>query len=103
MQNKIKGIELFENNLFIHCAKEKSGTLSIATNNNKSCQIIINKGEIIAVTMSRLMGIEAIRELLEIGFTRASFNQDLELPFKEEARITSSMNLLESLGYTLSN
>ncbi len=91
--------ETLETSLFKYCLEGKTGTLSIATNDNKSCQIIINNGEIIAVTLARLKGIDAINKLIEVGFSRATFNQDLQLPFKEEARIESSHKLLVSLGY----
>ena len=85
--------------LFKQCEEGRTGTVSIATNNNKSCQIVITNGEIIAVTLARLKGYDAINELLKVGFKRASFNQDLQLPFKEDARIDSSHKLLIKLGY----
>jgi len=85
--------------LFKHCREGRTGTVSIATNNNKSCQIVITKGEIIAVTLARFQGYDAIEELLKVGFKRASFNQDLQLPFKEAARIDSSHQLLKTLGF----
>ena len=103
MSNQSDTTETLNSNLFKHCAEGKTGTISIATNNNKSCQIVLKNGEILAVTMSRLKGLEAVKELLKVGIKRAALNQNLDLPFSEEARIESSDKLLRSLGYNQSS
>ena len=48
-------------------------------------------------------GLEAVKELLKVGIKRAALNQNLDLPFSEEARIESSDKLLRSLGYNQSS
>ena len=87
----------FENCLFKHCNDLQTGTVLIATNNNKSCQITLDKGEIIAVSMGRLKGQAVAQELLTDGIRRSSFTQNMKFPHSVEAQLESSNQFLNVL------
>lgn len=91
----------FEKNLFKYIKEEKTGTILIATKNNKSCQVTIEIGEIVAVTMGRVKGYAAAPELSKGGIKKASFNRNMAFPHTKEAFISSTekfTNLLKSVS-----
>ena len=98
MQSEIKNIdENFETHLFKHCKEGQTGTILIATNNNKSCQISLENGEIVAVTMGRVKGYEAASELAKGGIKKASFTQNMKFPHTKQAFIGSSEKFINKL------
>ena len=87
--------ETLEKILFSYCSQDKTGTILIATTNNKSCQIVLDNGTIEAMTMGRTKGQEVAIELRNAGYKSSSFIEGQKLPFKEEARIDSSADILK--------
>ena len=80
----------FTNSVLIHCAERKTGTVFISTHNNKSSQILIKDGEIVAAKTGRLQGNKAIFELESLGIKAVSFNEGMQLKYTEDAMIKSS-------------
>lgn len=93
-------ISVLESNLFRKCDSGKSGTVFIVTNNNKSCQIVLSDGKIVAFSLGVLKGSKAAVELSKVGFKRASFTENMQFPLCPEAEVDSSEVILELLGYT---
>ena len=88
----------FETNLFNIVNEKKTGTILIATKNNKSCQITLEFGEIVAVTMGRIKGYDAAPMLLKSGgIKRASFNVNMVFPHTKDAFISSSEKFIDLL------
>ena len=101
MQNQFKKYDdSFEKNLFKHCKEKQTGTILIATNNNKSCQITLEKGKIIAVSMGRIKGDDVARVLYKDGIKSASFSKSMSFPHSIEATINSSRKFLDNLKLT---
>lgn len=99
MQSEIKNYDdSFETCLFQHCKEGETGTVLIATNNNRSCQISIDKGEVVAVSMGKLKGYEVTTSLLKDGIKRASFTQNMNFPHSKEAFINSGETFLNRLN-----
>lgn len=91
----------FEANIFSYLNETYTGTILIATKNNKSCQITILKGAIIAVSMGRIKGYEVATKLSEYGIRRASFSQNMAFPHTKAAFIDSTekfTNRLKSIA-----
>ena len=103
MQNQAKCTDnSLENCLFKYCDEFETGTVLIATNNNKSCQITIEKGQIIAASMGRSKGLEVARILLDDGVRRASFTANMQFPHSVESHIRSSdqfLNILKNIPH----
>ena len=101
MQNQFKkSDDSFENNLFKYCKEKQTGTILIATNNNKSCQITLEKGKITAVSMGRIKGDDVARVLYNDGIRSASFTKNMSFPHSIEATIHSSRKFLDKLKHT---
>lgn len=98
MKSEINHNDSFEAGLVKYCESGKSGTILIATNTNKSCQISIEAGEIIAVSMGRLKGYDAAQDLSTGGIKRSSFTENLKFPHTKEAFISSSNKFLEKIN-----
>lgn len=87
----------FQNCIYNYCENNETGTILIATNNNRSCQISIENGEVIAASLSRFKGYQVANELRKVGIRKASFTQGVKFPHIGEAKITSSKMFLEKL------
>ena len=84
----------FANAVVEYCKEGMNGTAFISTLNNKSCQVVIKEGIIIAVIMGRIKGEAAIAEVEKVGIKGASFNERLHLPYSEDAVIKSNAAIL---------
>jgi len=93
----------FDETLFKHCSAKDSGTAFITTKKNRSCQIIINKGDIRAISIGKQLGFSAAIKLRSEGIKAFSFKEDFIVPFKDEAIVDSSDEVLEFLGFTKSS
>jgi len=91
-----------ETNLFKPGKKGESGVMFISTNNNMSCQIVIEDGTPIAANMARLKlkGIQAIQALQKIGIRGAAFQNGMKLRYKDVERIELGDKALDLLGYS---
>ena len=98
MKAEVNLINSFEAGLAKYCYEGKTGTLLIATNSNKSCQITIEAGEIIAVSMGRLKGYDATNELISGGIKRSAFTEYMKFPHTKEAFIGSSDKFLKLMN-----
>ena len=98
MQNDINNYDnSFERCVYEHCKTNNTGVILIATNSNRSCQISIEKGEIVAASLGRTNGYKVGKELLDDGIKRASFTPNLKFPHAEEAFIDSSEKFIDIL------
>jgi len=88
----------FEACIFKQCSEKKSGTSYITTNKNRSCQVIIIDGLILAVTIGKQMGFSAVIKLRAEGIKAFSFKEHFQAPYKDEAIIESTREVLEFLG-----
>lgn len=91
----------FEANIFKHIKDGQTGTILIATKNNKSCQVTLENGEIIAVSMGRIKGYEAATELAKSGIKRASFTRNMSFPHTKDAFITSTEKFIDKLTFVI--
>jgi len=80
-----------------HCQKGKTGTILISTKNNKACQVVVNDGQISAVVMGRIKGLEAVLEAKKVGVKAESFNER-QLPYTDDAKISSSDEIMKLIG-----
>lgn len=90
--------ELFST-LFLHCEEKQTGTLFITNNDNHSCQIVLKEGEVISMALGLLKGDEVLSAIKLMEVTRFSFKKDLVLPMPAETQISSSIEVLQKLGY----
>lgn len=88
----------FESCIYKYCGSDQTGTILIATHNNKSCQISIENGDVIAASLGRSKGYQVAKELLNDGIRSASFIDDLKFPHTGVAEIHSSQLFLEKLA-----
>lgn len=94
--------EILQDSLFKHCAQGDTGTVFISTANNKSCQIVITNGKIMAVSLARTKGFEAILEMEKVGIKAATYTEEMQLNYTDDAIIDSSEAVLKLLGYSKS-
>ncbi len=87
----------FENCIYTFCNSGQTGTILIATNNNRSCQITLDKGKVTDASMGRSKGYNVAYELRNDGIKRASFTPNMAFPHTSEATIKSSQMFLEKL------
>ena len=93
-------LKILKESLFDHCDKGESGAVFITTTHKKSCQITIFKGQITAFSLGTLKGMDAVRELVNCGCAKASFDPRLgNMPLGDKAKIESSDTALTCLGY----
>jgi len=90
--------EVIELCLFGPCSEKLTGTSIITSNRRRSCQITITDGVILAASMGRAKGSDAISELRKEGVKAGAFKEGLKLPFKDENIIPSSGETLLFLG-----
>lgn len=91
----------FETNIFKHIKDGQTGTILIATKNNKSCQVTLENGEIIAVSMGRVKGYEAANELATSGIKRAAFTRNMSFPHTKDAFISSTDKFVDKLIFVV--
>ena len=100
MQNyTINVTNSLESCLFKNCTDGHTGTILITTKNNKSCQITLSKGEVIAASMSLFKGFDVTKVLLSTGIDRVKFNKNMTFPHADAALISSSDLFLSKLGF----
>jgi len=88
----------FQSCIYNYCENKQTGTILIATNNNRSCQISIENGEVVAASSGRAKGYQVARDLLNDGVRSASFTEGVKFPHIGEAKVTSSKMFLEKLA-----
>jgi len=88
-----------EDCLFKFCRAGSTGTVFITTENNQSCQIILEDGEVKALALGQKRGFEAILELNETRIKRYSFIKNMKFPLTIYANIICSDTVLNILGY----
>lgn len=87
----------FGNAVLKYCKEGKTGTILLSTNNNKACQVILTRGHIVAVTMGRIKGLEAVLAAKKIGVKAESFNER-QLRYTDESKINSSDEIMKLIG-----
>jgi len=87
----------FQSFIYRHCKNEDTGTILLSTNDNKSCQISMENGDIVAASMARSKGYNVTTELLKTGIRRCSFNKNMDFPHSKDAEIDSSIIFLGRL------
>ncbi|MDO6451956.1 hypothetical protein Q4490_00130 [Neptunomonas phycophila] len=88
--------------LFENCKEKKTGTLFIATDENKAGQVVLNYGRLVGVAYSGLVNESAIAKLSELARTselRFSFSSNLQYPLLYVLDEDEGDALLESLGF----
>ncbi len=89
--------------LFKYCRSGSTGTVFITTENNRSCQIVLNNGCITATSLGDKRGFDAILELKETRINRFSFIKDMQFPLSIYADIICSDTVLSLLGYCVND
>ncbi|MEE9425225.1 MAG: hypothetical protein V3V18_09635 [Methylococcales bacterium] len=90
--------ELF-NAIFKCCLEKTTGTFFVATEDNRSCQIVIEQGIVTSSSFSERRGFHAIIELQKLKTARFSFSKNLILPMDDSAKISDSVAVLKQLGF----
>ena len=90
LNNKISHTLQLENSLFKYCRSGSTGTVFITTENDRSCQIVLNNGNITAASLGDERGFEAIFELKDTSIKQYSFINGLLFPLSIYADITCS-------------
>jgi len=88
--------------LFAYCEDKRTGTLFIATHENKAGQIVLSLGRLVGVAYSGLVNEQAISKLTDIASTselRFSFSSDLQYPLIYVLDASESEALLKEMGY----
>jgi hypothetical protein len=87
--------------LFECCRSAQTGSLFIATKENKAGQIVINEGRLVGIAYAGLTNEEAVRKLEEVGELRFSFTPQIQFPLKEVLPKEQAHELLEAMGYSV--
>ena len=90
----------FENTLLELCYEKLTGTLFIASESNRSGQVVINNGSLIGLNYCGLNTQEAFNCLIESQNLRCSFTPDLLFPVSEALQPEAALDLLETIGYS---
>lgn len=90
----------FENTLLKLCYEKLTGTLFIASESNRSGQVVINDGSLIGLNYCGLNTQEAFNSLIESQNLRCSFTPDLLFPVNEALQPEAALDLLETIGYS---
>ena len=85
--------------IFQRCDTKETGTFFISTNNNKSCQIALKNGIIESISLGAIKGSKALTLLKNTQKGRFYFKKNFMLPTLGNAKITSSEEALQYLGY----
>ena len=88
-----------ENSLFKYCRSGSTGTVFIATDSNKSCQIILIDGYITAASLGNLRGLDAVLELNKVEIKQFYFIKDMQFPLTIYANIECSDSALNEIGF----
>jgi len=84
--------------LSAHCKDRQTGIVFVTTNDNKSCKIFLDNGEVSAISMRKYGGDAAPDELNRIGVKACSFSDRFTLPYPKNDEVTSSNDILNQLG-----
>ncbi len=87
------------NELFSICENKNTGTFFVVSEDNTSCQVVIESGQISKCTFGTKKGFEALSALKHINTEKFSFSSNLLLPMDATANIEYSEDALALLGY----
>lgn len=96
LQTDFDGLKLA---VFAHCDRGDTGTLFVATGDNRSAQIVLFKGGLQGIACSGEYNAEALSSLAEQSQLKCSFTPELVYPVPETLLPEQGQALLESLGY----
>jgi len=85
--------------LFEHCDRKDTGTLFVATDDNRSAQIVLFKGTLQGVACSGECNSTALKALASLTRLKFSFTPELIYPVPETLLPEQGQALLEVLGY----
>lgn len=85
--------------LFHNCEAGNTGTLFIATDQNRSGQIVVHKGRLIGAAYNGEYNLSALMALSYLQDARFSYSPDLIFPVPETLLPEESALLLEQLGF----
>ncbi|WP_370298284.1 hypothetical protein [Pontibacterium sp.] len=85
--------------LFYNCETGNTGTLFIATDQNRSGQIVLHKGRLIGAAYNGEYNLSALMALSYLQDARFSYSPDLIFPVPETLLPEESALLLEQLGF----
>lgn len=85
--------------LFYNCEAGNTGTLFIATKENRSGQIVLHKGRLIGAAYNGEYNLTALMTLTYLQDARFSYTADLIFPIPETLLPEESALLLEQLGF----
>ncbi len=74
------------------CHAVETGTFFITTIDNKACHILLEKGQITALSYGKERGEAVISELPFIKIERFSFQQQMKMPLSSRAFVDKSHN-----------
>lgn len=87
------------NTLFYNCEAGNTGTLFIATDQNRSGQIVLHKGRLIGAAYNGEYNLSALMALSYLRDARFSYSPDLIFPVPKTLLPEESALLLEQLGF----
>ena len=85
--------------LFECCRDAKTGSLFIATKENKAGQVVVKDGILVGIAYAGLCNHEAVEKLESVGELRFSFTPGVQFPLKETLTEEASAELLQAMGY----
>jgi len=89
----------FLESLFRHHFNCVDGTFFLATDSNRSAQVVLNQGELVGINFGDLPASEALSNLLLQQSLRHSFSVDLKYPVTHPLSAAEGKILLERFGY----
>lgn len=85
--------------LFKHCDEGDTGTLFIATTENRSGQLVIHRGHLIGAAYGGKYNFQALSALSVLDDARYSYTPDLIFPIPETLLPVDAKTLLDQLGF----
>ena len=85
--------------IFELCDESSTGTLFLASDNNKPGQIVVEEGMVTAVSYAGVFGEDALLILSELPDIRFSYQDKMVYPVIEKVPATDTAALLVALGY----
>lgn len=80
------------------CAAGRSGTLFLATDDNRSARVAIVEGRIVAVVFQEMRGTSAVARLRQIGAARCSFSEGVVAVSGPDTSLPRTEDILRALS-----
>lgn len=81
------------------CRRRSTGTLFIASEDNRAVSFVLKEGDIISCSFGHFRGISAVEQIKQLVAGSCSFSEKIFFSLMEETNLPSTMDILELLGY----